>query len=120
DLFQCLGKELKRRLLSLLEAADVGLLGILNGELETVPHGHQLRGELLETVAVRSLDVLRRPLADVIEIRDRAEVLCPVILGPLLSLAKSELQTLELDQLRRRLRNHRGLLAGSSTVDADI
>src|SRR5580692_1911773 len=111
DLFQGLGKELERGLLSLLEAADVGFLGTLHGELEAVPDGQQLSREFLQAVAVRCLDVLRSTLADVIEIRDRAEVLRPVILSPLLGLAKSQLQTLELDQLRRRLRQYRGLLA---------
>src|SRR5689334_15043632 len=68
DPLERLRQELQRRLLPLPESAPLGPPGALHGCLQAVLHRQQLRGELLEAVAVGRLDVALGALAHVVEL----------------------------------------------------
>src|SRR5579862_3251861 len=101
ELLQRPGQQLQGRFLALLEAAGVRAPAVLDRQIQAVLHRQELRGELLQAVAVGGLDIALGAFAHVVELGHRAQVLLPVVLGALLGLSQRLLQALELDQLGR-------------------
>src|SRR5262245_53639898 len=65
-------------------------------------------------------DVTLRALAHVLDIRDGAEVLVPVVLGSLLRSGESLLEALHLHELRCRFGQHSSGFVGAAVAPLDI